>query len=297
MEQRNDRGPDPVASGTDLVSSPDGPTSGIASAPAPDTGSDLLPDTGSGLPSETASGSASQAVNRRAHRRRVPLIFGLSTAILFTVGALAVYRMVAVADVVLPIDHTVLYWGLAERTPGRDAVITGFTNLGGSIGMTILAGCTAVLISVLQRSWIPLITVACTAAGTISITILGKTAFARSRPDFEFAVPPLEHGYSFPSGHSLNAVALTAVAVYLLVRWQRTRLARTLTIVVGTVFALGMCLSRLFLGHHWATDVLAGICIALAWAAVVIATHAIVDLERRRRRAQDSISALRSVAA
>jgi len=86
-------------------------------------------------------------------------------------------------------------------------------------------------------------------------------------------VPPLEVSASFPSGHTLNATVLTTVIVYLILIETTAAWQRTLTITLGTLFVLAMGLSRVFLGHHWLTDVLAGWLIGLAWALAVITAH------------------------
>lgn len=60
-----------------------------------------------------------------------------------------------------------------------------------------------------------------------------------------------------------------------LVRRQRRAWARALTVAPACVFALGMGLSRVYLGHHWLTDVLGAWTIGLAWLVVVITAHSL----------------------
>jgi undecaprenyl-diphosphatase len=97
-------------------------------------------------------------------------------------------------------------------------------------------------------------------------------------------VPPFESSPSFPSGHTLNATVILGLTAYLLVIWLRRKRWRAVTVVVATVLVAAMGLSRVFLGHHWFTDVVAGWTIGLGWLATVITGHRVrITLDRRRR--------------
>jgi membrane-associated phospholipid phosphatase len=66
---------------------------------------------------------------------------------------------------------------------------------------------------------------------------------------------------------------IAGIIAYLLIQRQKSAASRTLTIVVASLFTLTIGLSRVFLGHHWFTDVVAAWAIGGAWLAVVITTH------------------------
>ena len=119
------------------------------------------------------------------------------------------------------------------------------------------------------------------AVGSLAMTTTGKAFIGRTRPPLSDAVPPYETSPSFPSGHTLNATVITAVVVYLLLRRLESAWARTTTIVLGAVFVVTMGLTRVFLGHHWLTDVVAGWALGLGWAAAVITAHRLFLTVRR----------------
>jgi undecaprenyl-diphosphatase len=139
--------------------------------------------------------------------------------------------------------------------------------------MPILALVAVAVITWRRRRWTPLVLMLVAAAGSLAMTIVGKGFVDRARPPASLAVPPLEVSASFPSGHTLNATVLTTVVVYLVLIETTAAWQRVAAVTVGTLFVVSMGLSRVFLGHHWLTDVLAGWLIGLAWALAVITAH------------------------
>jgi undecaprenyl-diphosphatase len=105
------------------------------------------------------------------------------------------------------------------------------------------------------------------------MTQAGKELFGRDRPPMSDAVPPYETSASFPSGHTLNATVVVGIVAYLLVLRQTRRSMRALTITAAAVFALTIGLSRVYLGHHWLTDVVGAWLLALTWLAVLVIAH------------------------
>ncbi len=69
---------------------------------------------------------------------------------------------------------------------------------------------------------------------------------------------------------------------YLLILRQTTRQAGILTVAAAAVFAVTMGLSRVFLGHHWFTDVLVAWTLGVAWLALVVTAHRLYLTARHR---------------
>jgi undecaprenyl-diphosphatase len=90
----------------------------------------------------------------------------------------------------------------------------------------------------------------------------------RTRPALTDAIPPYEHSASFPSGHALNSVVIAGVVAYLVILRLKSPRSRLLTVILAAAFALTMGLSRVYLGHHWLTDVLAAWALGAAWLAL-----------------------------
>jgi membrane-associated phospholipid phosphatase len=110
-------------------------------------------------------------------------------------------------------------------------------------------------------------------AGSLLMTTVGKSVIGRVRPPTVDAVPPFESSPSFPSGHSLNALVVSGVVAYLVCLRLRRRAARVAVVAGAALFAVAMGLSRVYLGHHWLTDVLVAWALGLGWLAAVITAH------------------------
>lgn len=203
------------------------------------------------------------------------LVIGIGGGIAAALTAVSaeVYESVVEADGVAALDRPALDLAVALRQDWLNALVTGYTNVGGPIGMPILAVSFMVLLAVRRRSWVPVILLPAAAFGSLLMTVAGKDAIGRLRPPVDLAVPPYESSPAFPSGHALNAIVIAGIIAYLLVVRQHRKRTRALTITLAVVFCLTMGLSRVYLGHHWLTDVLAAWTLGIAWLAVVITAH------------------------
>ncbi|MCC3281717.1 phosphatase PAP2 family protein [Arthrobacter caoxuetaonis] len=210
------------------------------------------------------------------------LAAGLVPALLLALLAGGVYDAVAEEDGVAALDQPVLTAAQSIRSPGLDTAVTWLTNLGGTIGLPLLSAAAVAVLCRWQRSWTPLILTASAAAGSLLMTIAGKALVGRSRPALSDAVPPYEYSASFPSGHSLNSMVVTGTVAYLLFLYLDSRWARIITVVLAAGFIAAVGLSRVYLGHHWLTDVLVAWFLGLAWLAILITVHQLLHARRLR---------------
>lgn len=183
------------------------------------------------------------------------------------------------------LDIPALEYSQSLRNPETDAFVTGFTNIGGGTGMSILASVLTAWLTFLSRTLRPIILVGGAALVSTLATTYGKGLVGRSRPDHSEAVPPFETSPSFPSGHTLNTTVVIGVLVYIMCLQFNALAARITALAAGAVFILAMGLSRVFLGHHWMTDVIAGWFLGLAWVGIVILAHRVFHAMRKREHA------------
>lgn len=142
-----------------------------------------------------------------------------------------------------------------------DVFAAWLTQLGIYWGVTPLIIAIAVTLSWRQK-WRGMIYLLITSVGTVIISHTTKIFFHRVRPSLWERFYPLPPDYSFPSGHALSSMMLFVTLIVL--TWGTRWLPAVL--FIGSFFVLGIGWTRLYLGVHYPTDILAGWMLAIAWS-------------------------------
>src|SRR5437868_6053574 len=106
--------------------------------------------------------------------------------------------------------------------------------------------------------------------GGLVLNNLLKIGFDRPRPQI-FKWGTYAVSSSFPSGHAMSSIIVYGTVAYLAARLQRNAHSRVLTFVFAAVIITLICVSRVYLGVHYPSDILAGLMIGLAWAGFCMA--------------------------
>jgi len=168
-------------------------------------------------------------------------------------------------------DHAILL-GLRDAPddprggPGIEAAVMHLSGLGSGAVTTLVAVIAVAFLCLAGRWRYAGVVVAC-AVGTLLLMLMLKGIYDRPRPTIVTAIDP-PGDESFPSGHSMISSALYPTLAVLIARALPTRRLRVFTVACG-VFMAGMIgISRLYLGVHYPTDVLAGWTIGCTLALV-----------------------------
>ena len=165
----------------------------------------------------------------------------------------------------LAFDTHILETINTTASPAWDAFYVGVTQLGsvfGIIALTLIG--LAVLIT--KRKYKDATILAASIAGAAAINLVLKALIARARPDlWERLIT--ETSYSFPSGHAMLS-SMLAFAV-IAIAW-RTRY-RVIATIAALLFMVLVSFSRLYLGVHYPTDIVAGWLVSVSWLLVVLA--------------------------
>lgn len=216
--------------------------------------------------------------------KRDPRSRRLTLALVFVVALLTFLALAFLARGSGPdgLDAQANSFVSAHRTDAMSTFFKDYSGLGRwfVLAAAALAAIVALTATARRREAVFLFAVM-VASPLLNVTL--KLAFARSRPPLDQALVSAG-GYALPSGHAMSSATFALALV--VIAWP-TRWRVPVTIIAAT-FALLMGASRIYLGVHWLTDVLAGWALAVA---VVSGTALVMDVVRdaraaRRKRAE-----------
>ena len=186
-------------------------------------------------------------------------------ALLFAGVLLPMWAFMELADEVhasevIPFDEPILLLARHMARDGFDRVFLFFSQVGYAWGVVpVDVGLVLVLLAL--RRWREGLFAAVALGGSGLLNVAAKQLFARERPTLWESIAP-ESNFSFPSGHAMGSMTLACVLVLLAwpTRWRGW--------VVGAmaVFVPMVGLSRVYLGVHFPSDILAGWAAAATWA-------------------------------
>lgn len=162
-----------------------------------------------------------------------------------------------------PFDVPLLLAIHSTAQPKLDVFVSYLTKLGVFWGVFPAAAMISLLLVIRQR-WRALEFLLTASVGSIIINQTVKRLLHRARPHL-WVTPAPEFDYGFPSGHAM--ASMTLVAVLIILSWKSRW--RWFVVIIGTLFVLIIGWTRLYLGVHYPSDVLAGWMVALGWTVGV----------------------------
>ena len=176
------------------------------------------------------------------------------------------------------LDLRVAHWFNANAAEPLTSLMLGVSVWHSVAGMAVMVGALAVYFwRVRARYWLLALIFAVPGGMLLNVTLKG--IFQRARPAFEDPLVTLAT-YSFPSGHTTAATCFYGLLASYLVIARPGWNVRLGTVAACTMMVLLVAFSRVYLGAHYLSDVLAAMAESIAWLAVCIT--AISTLRRRR---------------
>jgi len=200
----------------------------------------------------------------------IALISGLFVVMVLGVGFAELLGDVLEGDGVVVVDHPAARWLAEHRDLWLTKVLVAVTHAGGPVGQAVWLVLVCAVAAIYARLWLPVLLGALGGGGIAVVVLTAKLLVGRQRPASPFALIPTP-GFSFPSGHATGASAAGLLGAWILCSWVVRSWRAQVVIWAMTGAAIGLIgFSRLYLGVHYVTDVLAGWLLGAAWAGSVI---------------------------
>lgn len=165
-------------------------------------------------------------------------------------------------------DSTIISFVQGFEASRLTPIMKFFTFIGGTKPMVGISLLVLILLYKVLKHRSELILFVAVIAGANVLFVSLKLLFQRERPDLHRLIEV--SNYSFPSGHATNAFALYGILTFLLWRHISSRLGRTILIILSVFMILSIGLSRIYLGVHYPSDVIAGYFISACWLTFAI---------------------------
>lgn len=204
------------------------------------------------------------------------MTLGLAVAVLLTIGFFNIARDVLLKDEIVDIDRYLIHTVYGWREDWLTGIFKFFTYMGGIEAMLVFLW--AVVIFAWRQRLLPI--VFCIGLFVaVGVSQLMKLIFGRLRPEEAFRLV-VENGFSFPSGHTFVATLMYGLAGYLLVRTIGSRAWQWVAGVGALLLILLVGFSRIYLGVHFPSDVLASMAFASAFLVLIVTA---IEINHRYR--------------
>ena len=203
--------------------------------------------------------------------RQRRLAVSLATALVAAVAFARIAEDYVTNDPLARWDVSFARW-LSERRWNAGTDFFSALSFVGSPAVAVVIGTVVCVVLYRRRDLVEAALLPVVLAGAELLNLILKLSFHRARPEVAFVHLDT---YSFPSGHAMISTAAYGALAYLAWGHLRTRRGRLLVAAGTSTFVALICFSRLYLGVHYLSDVLAGVCGGVFWLAVSIALQTI----------------------
>lgn len=168
------------------------------------------------------------------------------------------------------LNQPILSFMIEHRDSNVTNVMKIITSIANPLSFAIVLFFIAFIWALLKRGiWRPILLAIAISIATIAFVIL-KAYIMNERPLQTNMILPFELDYSFPSGHTIVMAVFLLVLGYLVCS-RHTSSGRVLSWIIVTIIGVGaVATSRLYLGYHWLTDVIASVGLGLIILAFII---------------------------
>ena len=202
--------------------------------------------------------------------RKRSRVAGLLVALLAASSALfsKLAEDVASGEPIVSLDGVVGGWLHAHASEFATALLSAVTQLGGPHALLAVA-LVAALALLIRRRVAHAMLVGAALAGGLGLNLALKAAFERPRPSFSHPLATAV-GFSFPSGHAMVSLTVYGALAFVISATVSSRRERMVVLASGLALVLAIGFSRVYLGVHYLSDVLAAYSAGFAWLVLCL---------------------------
>lgn len=193
----------------------------------------------------------------------IPFIIGLISLFAFSFMAFFVS-----ANKVVQFDSTIITFVQGFENSALTVVMKVFTFIGDTKSVIVLSILVIIFLYVVLKHRVELILFIAAIIGSAVLNQLLKYSFQRARPELHRLIEI--DSYSFPSGHAMNAFTVYTIISFLLWRHIPSRTGRILLIIISALMIFTIGISRIYLGVHYPSDIIAGYFASGCWLGMAI---------------------------
>lgn len=196
-------------------------------------------------------------------QRSIPII--ISVIFLFAFSFMAFFVR---ANHIVHFDSMIISFVQGLESSVLTNVMKFFTFIGDTKAVIVLSILVIIFLYLVLKHRVELLLFIAAIIGSALLNQLLKYSFQRARPELHRLIEV--DNYSFPSGHAMNAFTVYTIISFLLWRHIPTRIGRTALIIISAFMIFAIGISRIYLGVHYPSDIIAGFFASGCWLGVAI---------------------------
>jgi membrane-associated phospholipid phosphatase len=215
----------------------------------------------------------------------VVLLMALGAGAAVVAGFLFVFlaeQIERATSIVSRSDQAIHTWFGLHHEPAMTTLFTTATNIGGPIGMVVIVALVAGTLFVRKERASAMFVLVTGAAGAL-LNVGLKAIYERMRPDIGSALVSAKW-YSFPSGHAMDSFIILGTLAYIALRQPWRWIGKSACVAAAATGVLVISVSRVYLGVHWASDIVGGWSAATAWLFFAVLAFEMQLRQRQARR-------------
>lgn len=169
---------------------------------------------------------------------------------------------------IIDFDSDIISFIQGFESPPLTVIMKFFTFIGSAPCVVVISILLLFFLYKVLKHRLELILFISVVAGSAILNQILKQVFHRVRPDLHRLIDIV--GYSFPSGHAMNAFTVYGMITFLLWRHIPGRIGRSILILISIFFILAIGISRIYLGVHYPSDIIGGYFASGFWLAIAI---------------------------